>query len=312
MGFVIGMMKRPAGRFWVDTFFARKTMDRVPNRDLTGRTIVFTGGTDGMGRAAVGRFAEMGAEICLLGRDPQKTRRVVDDLAGHRGPFSIVECDIGSLEQVRGAADQVLARHERIDCLINCAGVSAPERRLSADGYEMNFAVNYLGPFLLTELLLERVRSTPSARIINLTSATQEVAKLNLDGLQLETGWSQLQSYAQAKLCVIMHGRDLARRLEDSGASVNCLNPGYIRTNISRGTSGSASLFSKLFGGLAAPTWVGGERILAAALDRYYEGVSGKYIYEDMLLDPNPLALDDDKVARLMDISRRMTGLAAE
>ncbi len=306
------VMKRPTGKFWLDTFLARKTMDRVPNRDLTGSIIVFTGGTDGMGRVAVERFAEMGAGICLFGRNPPKTRRVLDELAaaGHKGPLSIVECDIGSLDQVRGAADQVLARHERIDCLINCAGVNVRERRLSADGYEMNFAVNYLGPFLLTELLLERVRATPSARIVNLVSATQEVARLNLDDLQLETGWSLLQSYARAKLCVIMHGRDLAKRLAGSGVSVNCLNPGYIRTKLSHGASGSASLFTKLFGGLAAPAWVGGERILAAALDRDYEGVSGKYIHEDMLLDPNPQALDDAKVARLMDISRRMAGLA--
>jgi len=305
-------MKRPTGRFWLDTFLARKTTDRVPNRDLTGTTIVFTGGTDGMGRIAVDRFAEMGAGICLLGRNPHKTRRVLDDLtaAGHRGPFSIVECDIGSLDQVRGAADQVLARHERIDYLINCAGANAPERRLSADGYEMNFAVNYLGPFLLTELLLERVGATPSARIVNLASATQEVARLNLDDLQLEAGWSMLQSYARAKLCMIMHGRDVARRLEGSGVTVNCLNPGYIRTNPSRGTRGFERLFVPLFSNLAAPAWVGGERILAVALGGDYEGVSGRYIHEDMLLDPNPLARDDAKVARLMDISRRMTGLA--
>ena len=305
-------MKRPTGRFLLDTFLARKTMDRVPNRDLKGTTVVFTGGTDGLGRVAVDRFAEMGAGICLFGRNLPKTRRVLDDLtaAGHRGPFSIVECDMGSLDQVRGAAEQVLAQHERIDYLINCAGANTPERRLSADGYEMNFAVNYLGPFLLTELLLERIRATPSARIINLASATQEVARLNFDDLQLEAGWSLLQSYARAKLCMIMHGRDVARRLEGSGVSINCLNPGYIRTNLLRGTKGFERLFATLFGGLAAPAWVGGERIIAAALDQDYAGVSGKFIYEDMLLDPNPLALDDAKVARLMDISRRMAGLA--
>ena len=141
-----------------------------------------------------------------------------------------------------------------------------PERRLSSNGYEMNFAVNYLGPFLLTELLLERVRSTPSARIISLASASQQVADLNL---------------------------------------------GYISTNLSRNTDrGFERLFVKLFGRLAAPTWVGGERIVAATLDSKWQGVSGKYIHEDKLLDPNPLALDDSRVTRLMDLSRRMTGLA--
>ena len=305
-------MKRPTGNFWLDTFLARRTMDKFPDRDLKGRTIVFTGGTDGMGRVAVDRFAEMGAGICLFGRNPEKTRRVADELAaaGHRGPFCVVECDIGSLGRVRSAADEVLARFGRIDCLINCAGVNVPERRLSPDGHEMNLAVNYLGPFLLTELLLERIRSTPSARIISLASASQQVAGLNLDDLQLKGGWSMLKSYAQAKLCVIMHGRNVARRLAGSGATINCLNPGYISTNLSRDTDrGFERVFVKLFGGLAAPTWVGGERIVAAALDSRWQGASGKYIYEDMLLDPNPLAVDDAKVARLMELSRRMTGL---
>ncbi len=304
-------MKRPTGKLFLDTFFARKTMQKVSNQDLTGKLIVFTGGTDGMGRTAVERFAEMGADICLLGRNPTKTQRVADELAaaGYPGRISIVECDLGSLEQVRRAASEILTRFEHIDCLINCAGINVPERKLSPDGYEVNFVVNYLGPFLLTELLQERVKETPSARIINLTSATQEVADLKLDDLQSENKWSMLSSYAQAKLCMIMHGRDLARRMESCGATVNCLNPGYIRTNLDRYTKGFERLFTRVFGSLAAPTWVGGERIVAAALNGEYQEVSGRFIYEDMLLEPNPQALDDANVARLMEISRQMTGL---
>jgi NAD(P)-dependent dehydrogenase (short-subunit alcohol dehydrogenase family) len=304
-------MKRPTGKFFLDTFFARKTMEKVTNQDLTGKMVVFTGGTDGMGRAALNRFVEMGADICLLGRNPQKTKRVADELLleGKGGQVSIVECDLGSLEQVRRAAREVLERCQRIDYLINCAGINASTRQLTPDGYEMNFVVNYLGPFLLTELLLERTKTTPDARILHLTSATQEVADLKFDDLQSEKKWSMLSSYAQAKLCMIMHGRDLATRLEGSGVTVNSLNPGYIQTNLSRYSKGMEGLFTKLFGGLAAPTWVGAERIVAAVLEDKYQNVSGKFIYEDMLLAPNPQALVDEDVTHLMQVSRQMANL---
>lgn len=300
-------MKRPIGKFLPDTFLARKTTDRFPNKDLRGKVIIFTGGTDGMGRVAVDRFAEMGADICLLGRNLEKTQAVVKELKakGYKGQFSVLECDLGSLDQVRRAAHEVLARYGQIDYLINCAGINMAERQMSPDGYEMNFAVNYLGPFLLTELLLERVKTSGSARIVQLTSATQEVARLNFNDLQLEKKWSMLASYAQAKLCMIMHGRDAARRLERSEASILCLNPGYIRTNLTRYAKGFERIFSVLFGRLAAPTWVGGERIVAAALEEKYHEKSGSFIYEDMLLKPNPLALNDENVAKLMDISHR-------
>ena len=305
-------MKRPFGNCWFDTFLGRKTAPKVPNRDLTGKMVVFTGGTDGMGRIAVERFAEMGADVCLFGRNIQKTENVLEELlrAGYPGKFTFVRCDLSDLGQVRNAAGKVLDQYEHIDYLINCAGLNLSERTLSPDGYEMNFAVNYLGPFLLTELLLEKIKATPNACIVHVTSATQAVAKLFLDDLQLEKHkWSMLQSYAQAKLCMLMHGRNVADRLAGNTTSINCLNPGYIRTNLVRHTRGIERLFVVLFGKLAAPAWVGGERILAAALDSRYAAVSGKFIYEDILLEPNPLALDAMNVAKLMEISREFTGL---
>ncbi len=305
-------MSRPFGKFWLDTFLARKTTERMTEVDLSGKKVIFTGGTDGMGRIAIGRFAEMGADICLFGRNLDKARSVERDIraAGSQGQFSILECDIGLLDQVKMAADEVLKRYGQIDLLINCAGANLSERRLSPDGYEMNFVINYLGPFLLTELLLERIRTTRNARIIHLTSATQEVAKLRFDDLHLErNSWSMLTSYAQAKLCLLMHVRDLATRLNDSTVSANALNPGYIKSNLTRHAKGVEGIFNRIFGSLAAPTWVGGERIIYAALDSRYEGVSGKFIYEDTILDPNPLALSDANIKRLMQLSREMTGL---
>ncbi|WP_107496278.1 SDR family NAD(P)-dependent oxidoreductase [Thalassobius sp. I31.1] len=302
-------MKQPTGKLWVDTFFARKTAHKYPKQDLTGKTVIFTGG---MGRLAVERFAQMGADICLIGRSLQKTMDIINEmqLTGYKGKFHAIQCDLGDLTQVRGAAGDVSQRYGKIDFLINCAGVNLATRSLSPDGYEVNFSVNYLAPFLLTELLLDRIKATPNGRILHLASATQEVAKLHLDDLNLEQNpWSMLASYAQAKLCVIIHGHDLAERLEGSDVTINSLNPGYIRSNLTRHVKGFERVFTSLFGRLAAPTWVGAERIVAAALDPRYQAASGAYIYEDMLLSPNPIALDGEKRAQLMQISREMTQL---
>ncbi len=303
-------MRRPTGHLWIDTFFARQSTAMVPDRDLGGKTVVFTGGTDGMGRVAVGRLASMGADIWLLGRNLAKTRRVVCELveAGYGGQITAVACDLGSLDSVREAASDILERCQRIDLLINCAGANVTERTLTGDGFEMNFVVNYLGPFLLTELLLERIRATPAARIVNLTSATQKVGRLDFDDLHRERNWSLLATYAQAKLCMIMHARDVAGRLEGSGVTINCLNPGYIRSALTRDHKGWEKAFMTLFGRLAAPTWVGGERIVAVALDRAYDGVSGQYIHEDVLLAPNPQVRDGARTARLLRLFRDMTG----
>jgi len=305
-------MKRPTGKFWLDTFFARKSMNKFPNQDLTGKTVVFTGGTDGLGRVAVTRYAEMGAHIVLLGRNKQKMFSVVEEctVMGYRGSISTVHCDISSLKQVRLAAEEVLEQCEKIDLLINCAGANNAKRQVTEEGYEMNFAVNYLGPVLLTELLLDRIKATESSRIICVTSATQEAAQLDFEDLQYEKEWSLFRSYSRAKLCLIMYCRNLASRVKEHGVKVNSLNPGYIRSNLSRDLKGFEQGFNILFGRLASPTWIGGERIIAASLDDAYDSASGQYIYEDMLLDPNKIALDDQMVSQLMQVTAHMTDSA--
>jgi len=304
-------MKRPTQNPFLDTLFPRQSADRVTTQDLAGKMIVFTGGTDGMGRVAVERLASMGANICLVGRNMTKTQRVEAELkeARHKGQFQIVECDLGSLDNVRQAATDILKKCQQIDLLINCAGANITDRRLTVEGYEMNFTVNYLGPFLLTELLLKRIIKSPSGRIVNLTSATQARGHLDFEDLHREKKWSLFSTYAQAKLCMIIHSRDVAERLKSSGVTINCLNPGYIRSNLTHEIKGWEKIVYTLISKLAAPTWVGGERIVSVALDKKYEGVSGEYIYEDIIATPNAEVLDTKKAIRLLELSHEMTGL---
>ena len=278
-------------------------------RDLSGVTVVFTGGTDGMGRAAVGRLAQMNANLHILGRNPEKTARTVDELNRSNGAGRAVAaaCDLSSLSSIRDCAGTLLRRCPRIDVLINCAGVNSWERSVSADGYEMNWAVNYLGPFLLTQLLLERIKASAPARIVNLSSETENVGHIHFDDLQLARNWTALKSYAQAKLATNMATIALARRLEGTGVTVNTLNPGFIRTALLRDVDGVQAIGKPLMNWLASPPEVGAERILTVALSPTYERVSGQFVSEDAIRQPNREALDDAAVERLWALSLEAT-----
>lgn len=289
----------------------RRTPVTTVRRDLEGKTVVFTGGTDGMGLVAVRLLAEMNATLCVLGRNPEKTERVVDAanrLAGEARAFGVA-CDLASLASVRACAATLLESCSRIDLLVNCAGMTPWERKLSADGFEMSWAVNHLGHFLLTVLLLDRLKRSAPARVVNLSSAMERLGHIHFDDLQLERNWSRTRSYAQAKLAMNMTTIALARRLEGTGVTVNALNPGFIRTALLRDFRGPMRVWGRVvMQRIASPPEVGAERIIRVALSPEYEGVTGRYIYEDEVGLPNAEALDDDIVERVWSLSREAVG----
>jgi NAD(P)-dependent dehydrogenase (short-subunit alcohol dehydrogenase family) len=280
--------------------------------DLKGKTVVFTGGTDGMGKEAVKKMAKMGATIMLLGRNESKTKAVVAELnaISKKENTHYVHCDLASQQSVRSAAELILNKCSKIDYLINCAGANIGTRQVSEEGYEMNWTINHLSPFLLTNLLLDRIKETPSSKIINLTSATTAWIKMNYDDLQLTKKWSLLQSYAQAKLAMIMCTRKLAKELQGSGVTINALNPGFIKSNLLREGKGLDRIIGVPYMFLfAEKTENGGDRILRLALSDEFENVSGKFIYEDYIKNPKPEALDKNRIEQIWTISKEQIGI---
>lgn len=282
------------------------------NTDLTGKTIVFTGGTDGMGKVAVEKLAKMGATIMLLGRGREKTMKVVDTLNALTNTSNIhyVPCDLASQKSIRNAAKFILEKCPKIDILINCAGINANERIITEDGMEMSWAVNHLSHFLLNHLLLDRLKASAPSRIVNLSSATEKSGRIRFDDIHLSKGWSTFKSYTQAKLAMNMVTRKMAKELHGTNVTVNALNPGFIKTNLLRSLNGwEAWIGIPYMFFFASKPEVGADRILKVALSDEYANISGEFVYEDYIKAPNPLALDDEIVDRVWIISKEHTGL---
>lgn len=280
--------------------------------DLKGKTVVFTGGTDGMGKEAVKKMAKMGATIILLGRNEAKTKAVVSELntISKQENAHYVHCDLAAQESVRKAAEVTLEKCSKINYLINCAGANIGTRQVTKEGFEMNWTINHLGPFLLTSLLLDGIKETPKSKIINLTSATTGWIKMKFDDLQLTKKWSLLQSYAQAKLAMIMCTRKMAIDLEGTGVTINALNPGFIKSNLLREGKGLDRIIGVPYMFLfAEKTENGGDRILRLALSDEFENVSGKFIFEDHIKNPNPEALNENYIEKIWEITKEHTGL---
>ena len=276
-------------------------MDRGEAPSVSGRTIVITGATDGLGRGIASALAPTGARLVLHGRNEEKGRSLLDDLRGSAtGDIEFRRADLSSLDEVRSLADGLL-EEERMDVLVNNAGIgTAGPREESADGYELTFAVNYLAPFLLTRRLLGSLERSAPARIVNVTSAGQ--APIDFADVMLERGYSGIQAYGQSKLALVMFTFDLAEELEGTSVTANCLHPGtYLPTNMVR-DAGIAP---------ATPLEEGIATTVRLIESDEVEGVNGHYFDGVRESAPHPQAEDPDARRQLRELSEELTGIQA-
>jgi NAD(P)-dependent dehydrogenase (short-subunit alcohol dehydrogenase family) len=272
---------------------------------LEGKTALVTGSTDGVGYVVASRLGAAGVRVLVHGRNAERGRRQVADIRAAGGRAELLLADLASLAEVRRLAAEVRQRTERLDLLINNAGVGAGRhgepRRTSVDGHELRFAVNYLAGFLLIRLLLPLLRASAPSRIVSVASVGQH--PIDFDDVMLTRGYDGWRAYMQSKLAQVMFTVDLAGELAGSGVTATCLHPAtYMDTTMVRE------------GGLTPRSTVaqGAEAILNLALSPALEGQSGLYFDGLRRSRPNPQADDAAARRRLRRLSLSLVGLPDE
>jgi NAD(P)-dependent dehydrogenase (short-subunit alcohol dehydrogenase family) len=274
-------------------------------------TSLVTGATNGIGLETARALARLGHKVVMVSRNPDKCRRVVEELrAGTGNPnVDFIAADLSSLAEVRRAAAEFRERSGRLDRLVNNAGVSLARRRESADGFEYMFALNHLAGFLLTGLLLDLLVSSAPSRVVNVASGMYPQAKLDLDDLQSKRRFSAMTNYANSKLCDVLFTTELARRLTGTKVTVNAAGPGLVKTNIGQ-EEGGLFAFSKrmadFFGGKTPEQ--GAETIFWLATAQEVEGISGRYFEKRKEPPLAPKALEPGLALRLWQASESLAG----
>jgi NAD(P)-dependent dehydrogenase (short-subunit alcohol dehydrogenase family) len=253
-----------------------------------------TGGTNGIGKSTALELARIGATVVLVGRDAQKTSEVVQEIRAASGNPKVdsLLADLSSQQEVRRLAHEFKNKYSQLHVLLNNAGAVFMQRQLSADGVEMTFALNHLASFLLTKLLLDTIKASAPARIINVSSNAHTTGKIEFDNLQGERNYSP-RVYENSKLANILFTMELARRLEGTGVTVNALHPGFTATGFAKNNGSVMATLVSIFVPLVARSPAkGAETSIFLASSPSVEGMTGKYFYDSRVIAAAPQSTD--------------------
>jgi NAD(P)-dependent dehydrogenase (short-subunit alcohol dehydrogenase family) len=283
--------------------------------DIAGKQVLITGGNSGIGRATAVELARRGARVTITARHEGRGLAAVEAITrSSGGDIELATLDLSSLDGVRRFAEAFSGDHDHLDVLINNAGITVGRRRETIDGFEWTFAVNHLGPFLLTNLLTNRLTASPSARIITVSSDAHRSARegLDFDDLQMTRQYSSMRAYASSKLANILFTVELDRRLSEAGVTARALHPGVVATAF--GQDPESAMYLRIGMRLIRPLLKTPEQgaemsiLLATASDE--ELSKGIFWSEGAPAQPTAAALDSGAAARLWDVSERLVGLA--
>ena len=280
------------------------------NPSTTARRVLITGGTSGIGRQTALELARQGSEVILTSRSEARGLQAAEEIRNETGNsrVSSVPLDLGSLDSVRAAAARIRSEVPSLDLLINNAGILRMKRMESADGFELNLAVNYLGHFLLTLLLLDRLKAAPNSRIVMIASDAHLKGRLDFNDLQFTQGYQWLKAYGASKLAVVAFTLTMARRLQGTGVTINALHPGMTRTQIWPRETFGERLFSSLVGLFAIRDTAATAHVLHVATGHDVEGRSGVYFDRSRELAPAPIATDTALQEQLWNWSLKASG----
>lgn len=285
----------------------------MKSEGMKNKTVLITGATAGIGRITAKALADRGARVVFIARNRGRAEATVRWIADETGnkDLAYIEADFSSLAQVRSAAERFTSDYGALDVLINNAGAVFFNRNESQDGIEKTFAVNHLAPFLLTNLLLESLRSRPSARIVTVSSRAHVDARINFDDLEMRSNYKAMRAYGQSKLANLLFTFELARRLEGSTVTANALHPGFVASEFAKNNGFLVRFLipaAHLFG-RAMSVEEGAKTSIYLASSPEVEGVTGKYFVECKEAPSSEASLDTKAMVKLWELSSRMTGL---
>jgi NAD(P)-dependent dehydrogenase (short-subunit alcohol dehydrogenase family) len=279
---------------------------------MQGKTVVITGATSGIGEVAACELAKQGARIVLIARDRargEETLKRLESIAPGRNHVAHY-ANLSRLAEMKRVAEVIAASEPSIDVLINNAGAVFATRQVTGDALELTFATNHMAYFVVTNLLLERIKATPGARIVSTASDAHKRAKLNFNDLTFEQGYSGFAMYGRSKLMNILFTRELARRLDGTGVTANCLHPGFVATRFGDASGGLMSLIVRGAKKFALTPQEGAQTLIYLAASPEVEGVSGKYFHKCKQALPTVEAQNDADARRLWVVSAQLAGLS--
>lgn len=282
----------------------------------TERVCLVTGATSGIGQATAHRLAGMGLAVIVHGKDQGSVEAVATGIRArtHNEAVEAFAADLSSLRSIREAIERFAGDHDRLNVLINNAGVNLTRRTITVDGFETTFAVNHLGPFLLTNLLLELLTRSGSARVVNVTSTAFKRGRIAFDDLNGERSWDGIRAYGQSKLANVLFTYELARRLEGTSVTANCFHPGMVRgTNLGHGERFSFAI--RTLWALLRPFQItadeAAETAAFLATSPELEGVSGAFFVNKRQRHTGGLTEDRALAERLWNVSADLVGMEA-
>ena len=283
------------------------------NTSMQGKICLVTGATSGIGKATALGLAQMGATVVMVGRDREKGEAVQREIKtkSRNEAVDLLLADLSSQESIRQLAENFLERYTKLHVLINNAGMVSLRRRETVDGLEVTFAVNQLAPFLLTNLLLDVLKASAPSRIINVSSDSHEAGYIKMDDLQLEKHYRFMRAYGQSKLALVLFTYELARRLQGTGVTANCLHPGFVATNIGQNGTGpiGRAVVNLIFSSVGISPEEGSKTSIFLATSPEVEGVTGKYFVKSIPKRSAPITYDETLQRQLWEESARLVNM---